>query len=61
MSIEQLARELEEMRTRVKLIEARLDSIEPEPTTLPGGSPSVSPLLDTVGDAIDALFGERRG
>lgn len=62
MSIEEMSRELEEMRVRLERIEARLGP-ESAPDTLRGtgaGAPSSAPLLDAVGDAIDALLGDGR-
>lgn len=62
--IERLARELEELRSRVLRVEARLDSVCPDdsdPDTLPGVGgqrSSETPLLDALGDAI---FGEEKG
>jgi hypothetical protein len=63
MSIERLARELEELRARVSRVEARLDLALPDesdPDTLPGvgGQRSETPLLDVLGDVI---FGEEKG
>lgn len=62
MSIERLARELEELRARVARLESRLDSVveDSDSDTLPGvGGQRVSetPLLDALGDAI---FGEEK-
>lgn len=55
-----MRRELSELSTRVRVLETRVESIEPltqrgtgTPPAAP--APSASPLLDAVGDAFDAL------
>jgi hypothetical protein len=67
-SIDSLRAELAELRDQVRRLERRLNSIEPE--TTPGvvvrsqqqmmSGPSESPILDAVGDALEAFgFGKR--
>jgi hypothetical protein len=60
LTLEEAARAIEELNARVRRLERRIDSLEPE--TMPGVcdpraslGPSESPVLDAMGDALTAF------
>lgn len=65
LTLEEATRVIDELTMRVRRLERRMDSMEPE--TMPGvcdplapREPSTSPVLDAVGDALSAFgFVER--